>query len=95
MRNEYDFSRSKKAGGIKHLADLHTLSNAKTRKTIMLDDDIIACFKQKAEQSVAGYQTLINQTLRNSLQTGSIDDEPVNVKLLRKVIREELASFNK
>lgn len=41
--------------------------------TIMLDPDIIEHFKAQAETSRMGYQTLINQTLRDS-----IDDSPVS-----------------
>lgn len=36
--------------------------------TIMLDPDIIEHFKTQAESSRTGYQTLINQTLRESIQ---------------------------
>lgn len=36
--------------------------------TIMLDPDIIEHFKAEAENSRTGYQTLINQTLRESIQ---------------------------
>ncbi|HMS08029.1 MAG TPA: BrnA antitoxin family protein [Pyrinomonadaceae bacterium] len=36
--------------------------------TIMLDPDIIEHFKAEAEQSRTGYQTLINQTLRESIE---------------------------
>lgn len=88
MRNEYDFSKAKKASDIKHLAELQALHVGKTRITIMLDDDVISLFEKQAETSGVGYQTLINQTLRNSLEA-----EPVNADLLRKVIREELAAY--
>ncbi|MBU2097947.1 MAG: BrnA antitoxin family protein [Gammaproteobacteria bacterium] len=90
MRKEYDFTKSKKAADIKHLTELQTIPAGKTRITIMLDDDVIGRFKQQAEKSGIGYQTLINQTLR-----GCLESEPVNADLLRKVIREELAIYNK
>ncbi|MDP3518533.1 MAG: BrnA antitoxin family protein [Pseudohongiella sp.] len=88
MRNEYDFSKAKKVSEIKHLTDLQAIPAGKKRITIMLDDDVIGLFKKQAESSGIGYQTLINQTLRNSLES-----EPVNADLLRKVIREELAVY--
>lgn len=88
MRNEYDFSKAKKASDIKHLAELQAIPASKTRITIMLADDVISLFKKQAESSGIGYQTLINQTLRSSLGA-----EPVNEDLLRKVIREELAVY--
>ena len=88
MRNEYDFSKEKKASDIKHLAEHQAIPAGKTRITVMLDDDVISLFKKQAESSGIGYQTLINQTLRSSLEA-----EPVNADLLRKVIREELAVY--
>lgn len=88
MRNEYDFSKAKKASDIKHLAEVQAIPTGKTRITIMLDDDVISLFKKQTETSGIGYQTLINQTLRNSIEA-----EPVDEDLLRKVIREELADY--
>lgn len=43
------------------------LRDCKSRITIMIDADIIEHFKQLAEETGAGYQTLINQTLRASV----------------------------
>lgn len=45
-----------------------SLKDCKSRITIMIDADIIEHFKNLAEESGKGYQTLINQTLRNSLE---------------------------
>lgn len=42
--------------------------------TIMLDPDIIEHFKAQAESSRTGYQTLINQTLRDSIQDAEMAD---------------------
>ena len=55
----------------------------KQRVSIMLDASVIEFFKAKA--GPRGYQTLINQSLRQSM-TG----EQIEV-VLRRVIREELA----
>ena len=54
----------------------------KQRITIMLDEAIINAYKAKA--GGRGYQTLINETLRRSLETDNIKE------VLREVIREEL-----
>lgn len=54
----------------------------KQRVSIMLDSAIIAFFKAKAGER--GYQTLINEALKNSLQQSDIE------ATIRKVIREEL-----
>ena len=54
----------------------------KQRVNIMLDTGVIAFFKTKAGER--GYQTLINEALKTSLQQADIE------ATIRKVIREEL-----
>ena len=54
----------------------------KQRVSIMLDGAIIAFFKAKAGER--GYQTLINQALRQAMTGEQIEST------LRRVIREEL-----
>ncbi len=54
----------------------------KQRITILLDADVLAAFKTKAGER--GYQTLINQALRRSLEQETLADT------LRQVMREEL-----
>jgi len=44
-----------------------SLREAKNRITIYLDADIVEHFKNEAEISKTGYQTLINQTLREKI----------------------------
>jgi uncharacterized protein (DUF4415 family) len=44
-----------------------SLREAKNRITIYLDADIVEHFKTQAENSKTGYQTLINQTLREKI----------------------------
>ena len=59
----------------------------KTRITIRLDGDIIEYFKKQVHDAGGGnYQTLLNDTLRQYIQSES---EPLE-DTLRKVIREEL-----
>ena len=87
MREEYDFSEAKRASEIPHLKRLHSEKKSKTRITIMLDNDVLESFQHQAEEVGMGYQTLINQALRSS-----IDVEPLNEKTLRRVIREELST---
>jgi len=79
MRNEYDFSKGKRGAVV--------ASPGKTRITIMLDDDVIELFRQKAEAAGSGYQTEINRVLREYLASGG---SPVTLDALRQVIREEL-----
>ena len=85
MRKEYDFSKAKRGAVIP--------SPGKTRITIMLDDDLIEFFRSKAEAQGAGYQTMINSSLREMVAAAKAkrpDDRPVTVAVLRKVLREEL-----
>lgn len=85
MRNEYDFSKGKRAKDIPHLAKLQQEAKSKTRITIMIDNDIIAAFRARAEAEGIGYQTLINATLREA-----ISSRPVDEATLRRILREEL-----
>ncbi len=79
MRSEYDFSKAKRGAVV--------ASPGKTRITIMLDDDIIELFRQRAEAAGTGYQTEINRVLREYLASGG---NPITLDALRKIIREEL-----
>jgi uncharacterized protein (DUF4415 family) len=75
-----DFSKGKRGAIIK--ADPN-----KIRITIRLDGDIIEYFKKQVHDAGGGnYQTLLNDTLRNYIQS---ETEPLE-DTLRKVIREEL-----
>ena len=85
MRKRYDISKAKRAKDVQHLAKLQAESKGKTRITIMLDNDLLVAFRAKSDAEGTGYQTLINQTLRQA--TGS---SPVDERTLRRVLREEL-----
>ncbi len=54
----------------------------KQRVTIMLDTGLIEYFK--AQASERGYQTLINDALRQAIERETLEDT------LRRVVREEL-----
>ena len=79
MEKEYDFSKGKR-GPIRS-------NKGKTRITIYLDDEILDAYRQKADQIGRGYQTMINEALRRS-----IDDKSaaVDARTLRRILREEL-----
>lgn len=78
MRKEYDFSRGKRGAAIP--------SPGKTRISIMLDDDVIAAFRERAEAAGSGYQTEINRALRYWL----FERPEMSEDTLRRVLREEL-----
>jgi uncharacterized protein (DUF4415 family) len=85
MRKEYDFSKGKRAKDVPHLARLQAEAKGKTRITIMLDNDLLMAFRAKAESEGTGYQTLINQALRQAASAAPVDEAT-----LRRVLREEL-----
>ncbi|MBT3046437.1 MAG: BrnA antitoxin family protein [gamma proteobacterium symbiont of Ctena orbiculata] len=79
MRKEYDFSHGKRGAVAK--------STGKTRITIYLDDDIIEAYRKKGDGLGQGYQTLINEALRETLRKSNT---AIDAKTLRKILREEL-----
>ena len=85
MRKEYDFSKAKRAKDVPHLAKLQSEEKGKTRITIMLDNEVIKTFRSRAEKEGLGYQTLINQALKEKNNSSTLNEET-----LRKIIREEL-----
>ncbi len=50
MQPEYDFSKAKRAKNVPHLTKLRASMKGKTRITIMLDDDVIKTFRDRAEE---------------------------------------------
>lgn len=64
-----------------NLAISKAIRENKNRITIMLDPDIIEHFKTEAERTRVGYQTLINQTLRETIE-GTASSDPLE-KLLK------------
>ncbi len=61
----------------------------KQRITIMLDPGVIRYFKAKAGKR--GYQTLMNETLKEVI-TSDVTSQNRLEKALRKIIREEIAA---
>ena len=84
MRREYDFSRGKR-GRIK---PPEPEPRSKTRITIRLDEDLVDHFLKEADApgDAAGYQTLINETLRQHVEGKA----PKFEETLRRIVREEV-----
>jgi uncharacterized protein (DUF4415 family) len=78
MKAEYDFTKAKRGAVVPQ--------TGKTRITIYLDDAILEEFRVRADSAGKGYQTLINDVLREYLSKDSGNLE----ETLRKVIREEM-----
>jgi uncharacterized protein (DUF4415 family) len=79
MRKEYDLSKAKRGPALK--------PTGKTRITIYLDDDVIEAYRKMGDEHGRGYQTLINEALRQTLGTSQ---RPVDARTLRQILREEL-----
>ena len=76
MRKEYDLADASRGAALKQ--------PGKTRITIMLDGDVLAAFRARAADTGRGYQTAINQALREYLAADELE------ATLRRVVREEL-----
>ena len=79
MRKEYDFSKAKRGAVIPQ--------KGKSRISIYLDDEVLEEFRTRADAAGRGYQTMINDALREYLGKSA---RPLDVEALRRVIREEL-----
>lgn len=78
MRKEYDLTDAVRGPAVQQAG--------KTRITIMLDRDVVAAFRARAHDTGKGYQTAINQALRDYLASDDLE------ATLRRVLREELRS---
>jgi uncharacterized protein (DUF4415 family) len=83
MLEEYDFSKGKRGPVIPH--------KGKTRITIFIDSDVLDWFKEEAEREGRGYQTAINQALRNYIKQ---DRRPIQ-DIVREAVRKELRVLKK
>jgi len=81
MRKEYDFGKGRRGAVIPQ--------RGKTRITIFVDDDVLDEFRERADNAGRGYQTMINEALREYLSKSS---GPVDEETLRRVLREELGN---
>ncbi len=83
LLEEYDFSKGKRGPVIPH--------KGKTRITIFIDTDILEWFRDQAEREGRGYQTAINQALRNYIKQ---DRRPI-LDIVKEVVRKELRVLKK
>ena len=82
MKAEYDFSKGKRGAVIPQ--------KGKTRISIYIDNDILEAFRARAERAGVGYQTKMNEALRNFLVESG---QPLTEKVLRQVLREEMPEY--
>ena len=84
MKKEYDFSRGKRG----RITPKEPEPRGKTRITIRLDEDLVDHFLKEADDSdgAMGYQTLINEALRQHVEGKA----PKFEETLRRIVREEV-----
>lgn len=83
MKAEYDFSEGQRGALLS--------SKGKTRITIYIDDPILAEFRARAEKAGTGYQTMINEALKEYLSKSS--EKPVTEAALRRILHEEFSQI--
>jgi uncharacterized protein (DUF4415 family) len=79
MKAEYDFSEAKRGAVIPQIG--------KTCITIYIDDDVLEAFRSRSDTAGKGYQTIMNEALREYLDKVK---QPLDEETLRRVIQEEL-----
>ena len=82
MRAEYDFSKGKRGAILPQ--------KGKTRISIFIDNAVLDGFRARAEKAGTGYQTMMNEALREYL---SESDHPVTEKALRQILRQEMPEY--
>lgn len=82
MKTEYDFAKGKRRAVI--------AEKGKTRITIYIDNAVLDAFRARAEAAGVGYQTMMNEALKQSL---GASEPPLTEKRLRYILREELAPY--
>jgi uncharacterized protein (DUF4415 family) len=82
MKNSYDFNKGKRGRVVKPVPE----PAGKVRITIRLDQDVVDHFLARSDElgGATGYQTLINDALRHSIEAPSLE------AMVRRAIREEL-----
>ena len=81
MKAEYNFSKGKRKALLPQ--------KGKTRISIFIDNAVLDVFRARAENAGTGYQTMMNDALRQYLsETG----QPVTETRLREILREEFTA---
>ena len=84
MRVEYDFSKATRKALIP--------SKGKTRISIFIDNAVLDAFRAKADAASVGYQTMMNDALKQCL---SELGRPITETSLRQILKEVLPAPQK
>jgi uncharacterized protein (DUF4415 family) len=79
MRKNYDFSKARRGPIVRQ--------PGRTRVSIYLHDDLLKILRKRANAAGRGYQTMIDEALREYLGRST---EPVDAATIRRIVREEL-----
>lgn len=90
LDQDFDFSKAKRATDVVHL---NRLRDGKTRITIMLDNNLLDEFRRRAGDGPPGYQTLINQALRDYIAGQDLSIEREKLKELIEQKLNEIADM--
>ena len=82
MKKEYDFSKAKRGVVVNQ--------KGKTRINIYIDNDVLEEFRSRADKAGRGYQTMMNEALRQYLGKTVA---PLDEGTLRRILREELKTI--
>ncbi len=82
MRAAYDFSKGKRGAVIPQ--------KGKTRISIFIDNAVLDAFRARAEKAGTGYQTMMNEALRQYLSEA---EPPLTETILRHVLRQEIPEY--
>jgi BrnA antitoxin of type II toxin-antitoxin system len=82
MRAEYDFSKGKRGAVLPQ--------KGKTRISIFIDNVVLDAFRARAEKAGTGYQTMMNEALRQHLSDA---EPPLTEAVLRHVLRQEISEY--
>lgn len=78
-----DFSKAKRGAVLE--------APGKTRITIMIDDDVLEAFRKRAELAGKGYQTMINESLR---QAADPESAPMTIRAMRQLVEVGLITID-
>ena len=84
MRDEYDFSKAERKALIPN--------KGKTRISIFIDNAVLDAFRSKAESAGIGYQTMMNEALKQFI---SESGRPITETSLRQILKEVLPPTQK
>jgi uncharacterized protein (DUF4415 family) len=82
-------NKALKYGKVELDADEFDKKHCKVRVTMMIDEDVVESFRSEAVKRHVGYQTLMNQKLRESISDQNSLEQ--RLEALEKIVLKKLA----